>query len=75
MTSTYRREHLTDPINNEWDALTTAARLNVTASINAFAALYPLGTAASSGEVRALEKAYARYLIDSGKASANSALA
>ena len=68
MTSTYRRDHITDPSNDEFNALATSARNNIVASITAFAALYALPVA-SSGETRALERAFARYLIDSGKAS------
>ncbi len=68
MTSAYRRDHITSPANDEFEALTTSARNNITASITAFAALYPSPTA-SAGEVRALQRAFARYLIDSGKAS------
>lgn len=68
MTSAYRRDHITDPSNDEFDALTTAARLNIVAAIDSFEALYALPVA-SAGENRALERAFARFLIDSGKAS------
>jgi len=75
MTSYYRRDELTDLANDEFaDALKAAARTNITASITAFAALYPLPVA-SNGETRALERAFARYLIDSGKASTAGVLA
>lgn len=74
MTSDYRRDHITNPTNDEFDALTSTARGDITASIAAFAALYPTPPA-SSGERRALERAFARYLIDSGKASASGVLA
>ncbi len=74
MTSAYRRDHLTSPTNPEEEALTTAARLNIAAAITAFAALYP-SPVASNGETLALTRAFARYLIDSGKASANGVLA
>lgn len=68
MTSDYRRDHITDVKNDEFERLTTAARNDITASIAAFAVLYPTPVA-SNGERRALERAFARYLIDSGKAS------
>lgn len=68
MTSTYRRDKITDPTNDEFEHLAAPARTDITASITAFAALYPLPVA-SGGETRALERAFARYLIDSGKAS------
>ncbi len=74
MTSAYRREHITDASNDEFERLTTSARNNITAAITAFAALYPLPVA-SNGERRALERAFARYLIDSGKASTAGVLA
>lgn len=68
MTSTYRRDHEPFPRNDEFDRIATAGRTNITASITAFAALYPLPVA-STGETQALQRAFARYLIDSGKAS------
>ncbi len=68
MTSAYRRDHILNVKNDEFERLTTTARANITASITAFAALYP-APVASSGERKALERAMARYLIDSGKAS------
>lgn len=74
MTSAYRRDHITHPTNDEFEHLTTAARSNITAAIASFAALYPTPVA-SSGERRALERAMARYLIDSGKASEAGVLA
>ena len=74
MTSFYRRDHEADLANDEFEALTTPARSNITASITAFQALYPLPVA-SNGERRALERAFARYLIDSGKASTAGVLA
>lgn len=68
MTSTYRRDKILDVKNDEYERLNAAARLNITTTIANFAGLYPT-PAASSGETRALERAFARYLIDSGKAS------
>ena len=68
MTSAYRRDHITDPSNDEFERLTVEARMVLVAMETALAANYPLPVA-SSGEVRALLRAGARYLIDSGKAS------
>lgn len=68
MTSAYRRDHIKDPSNDEFDAINLSARLDIVSRIAALDLLYPLPVA-SSGEVRALERAFARYLIDSGKAS------
>lgn len=68
MTSDYRRDHLTDVANDELDALTSPAVANIVAAVTAFAALYPTPVA-SAGETTALKRAFARYLIDSGKAS------
>ncbi len=68
MTSYYRRDHITDPANDEFERLTQPARDDIVAAITVFAAIYALPVA-SSGERRALERAFARYLIDSGKAS------
>jgi hypothetical protein len=75
MTSDYRRDRQgTVTGNDEWLLLDTATRLNITTTIEAFVVGYPLGDAPSSGELRALQRAFARYLIDSGKASANGVL-
>lgn len=74
MTSAYRREHITDVTTDELDALTVAARLDIAASVTALAALYPLPVA-TGGETLALQRALARYLIDSGKASVAGVLA
>lgn len=68
MTSDYRRDHILDVSNDEFERLTTAARSDITTLVSTLAALYPT-PAASGGESRALERAMARYLIDSGKAS------
>ena len=73
MTSTYRRDHILSPKNDEFDRLTTPARLDIAAAVTAINALYPSPTP-SNGEVRALQRAMARFLIDSGKASANGVL-
>jgi hypothetical protein len=68
MTSAYRRDHEPFPRNDEFERIATAGRTNITAAIDAFEALYPLPVAPQS-ETRALERAFARYLIDTGKAS------
>lgn len=69
MTSAYRRDHITNPSNDEFDRLDASARADITSTIESFTTYYATPIA-SSGEVRALERAFARYLIDSGKASA-----
>lgn len=74
MTSDYRRDHILDVKNDEFERLKAPARANITAAVASLAALYPTPTA-SGGEARALERAMARYLIDSGKASAAGMLA
>ncbi len=73
MTSDYRRDH-TSLASDELGLLNTEARLDISAAVTAFEALYPL-PAASSGETLALQRAMARYLIDSGKASQAGVLA
>lgn len=74
MTSDYRRDHLTDVASDELDALTASAIANIVSAVNSFQALYPLPVA-STGETIALKRAFARYLIDSGKASTAGVLA
>lgn len=74
MVSYYRRDQIVSPANDEFEALSATARGDIVAAITAFAALYPAPTA-SGGETRALERAFARYLIDSGKASTAGVLA
>jgi hypothetical protein len=74
MTSAYRRDHITDVSNDEFDALNLAARLDIVGRIDALDMLYP-DPVASNGEKRALQRAFARYLIDSGKASQAGVLA
>jgi hypothetical protein len=68
MTSDYRRDHILDVKNDEYERLGTAARghiNNVVAILEGFYEEPP----ASAGETKALKRACARYLIDSGKAS------
>lgn len=69
MTSTYRRDHEPFPRNDEYERLGSGARTAIASAVTAFEALYPTPEA-SEGETRALQRAFARYLIDSGKASA-----
>jgi hypothetical protein len=69
MTSAYRRDHEPFPRNDEFERLASSGRTAITAAVVSFEALYPTPEA-SAGETRALERAFARYLIDSGKASA-----
>ncbi len=68
MNSDYRRDHILDASHDEFERLNSAARMNIVAAVTAFAALYPTPVA-SAGETMALQRAFARYLIDSGKAS------
>ncbi len=74
MTSAYRRDHIADPSNDEFERLDVTARADIVTMISTFAMLYPTPVA-SNGERRALERAFARYLIDSGKASTAGVLA
>lgn len=69
MTSNYRRDHITDVRNDEYERLGSGARSDIQTLVNSLAALYPTPPA-SNGENTALRRALARYLIDSGKASA-----
>jgi hypothetical protein len=68
MTSTYRRDHASKAFNDEFLMLTAPARANIVSAVTTFEALYPLPVASSS-EKTALNRAFARFLIDSGKAS------
>ncbi len=74
MTSDYRRDHILSASHDEFERLTGPARTDIVAAIDAFAVLYP-APAASAGEKMALQRAFARYLIDSGKASSAGVLA
>lgn len=72
MTSAYRRDHIRGVRNDEFDALTEPGRMSIIIAATTFAA-----TAAgedtplpSAGEKLALHRAMARFLIDSGIASA-----
>lgn len=73
MTSAYRRDHEPFPANDEFARLNDLARQRISTKIVQIDILYPTPVA-SEGEVRALERAMARYLIDSGKASAAGAV-
>jgi hypothetical protein len=69
VTSAYRRDHEPFPRNDEYERIALSGRLDIDAAIVSFEALYPT-PAAPESETRALRRAFARYLIDSGKASA-----
>lgn len=67
MTSTYRRDHEPFPTNDEFERLSVSGRATITAAVVSFEASYPTPVA-SEAEKRALRRAMARFLIDSGKA-------
>jgi hypothetical protein len=68
MTSAYRRDHEPSPLWDEYERLAVSGRTAIAAAVVSFEALYP-APAASEAELRALRRAFARFLIDSGKAS------
>lgn len=68
MTSAYRRDHIKSVKNDEFERLSAPVRAVIVAQCSAFEALYPTPVA-STGEMLALRRAMARFLIDSGKAS------
>jgi hypothetical protein len=68
MTSTYRRDHEPSPLWDEYERLSSSGRASITTAVDAFEVLHPT-PAASESEKRALRRAFARFLIDSGKAS------
>lgn len=68
MTSTYRRDHILDLKNDEYERLGATARGRINNVVAILEGFYEL-PAASEGETKALRRACARYLIDSGKAS------
>lgn len=68
MTSCYLRDHLPDVPRDEYERLGSEARgriNNVVAILDGFFPVPP----ASGGELTALRRACARFLIDSGKAT------
>lgn len=67
MTSSYRRDHITDVLNDEFERLSEGARVVIVDTIAVLDTAFPGD--ASEGERTALRRACARYLIDSGKAS------
>ena len=69
MTSAYRRDHEPFPRFDEYERLGAGARADIVDAVSAFEAQYAEPTA-SEAERRALRRAMARFLIDSGKASA-----
>jgi len=70
MTSAYRRDHIHSVRNDEFERLGEVSRARIVAMVGELEALYPAGPAVSSGERKALQRAAARFLIDSGKAQA-----
>lgn len=71
MTSAYRREHITSVRNDEFEALSLAARSLIIAAANSFeASVDATDESPSEGERTALRRAMARFVIDSGIASA-----
>jgi hypothetical protein len=66
MTSAYRRDHIRSVTNDEFERLPAQARADIVALSDNLAAIYPTPVA-TSGEVKALRRAMARFLIDSGK--------
>lgn len=68
MTSAYRRDHEPFLTNDEFERLAVGGRNDITAAVTTFEALYPTPVA-NANEKRALRRAFARFLIDSGKAS------
>lgn len=72
MTSQYRREHLPNVRNDELTVLATQARDFIESAASSFEAVVDNVDAItpSSGERLALRRAMARFIIDSGIASA-----
>ena len=72
MTSTYRRDHEPFPLNDEFERLAEAGQtiiINAAAYFEGHADTDDTPTP-SEGERRALKRAMARFVIDSGIASA-----
>ena len=72
MTSTYRRDHEPFPRNDEFDRLAEGGRTIITNAAAFFEGQVDTDDtpAPSEGERRALKRAMARFVIDSGIASA-----
>lgn len=72
MTAAYRREHIKNVANDEFEALSQEGRdIIVQYSLEYEAAVStPVTPAIGSGERTALRRAMARFVIDSGIASA-----
>lgn len=71
MTSAYRRDHITSVRNDEFEALSLDARSIIIVAASSFEAMIATeGEAPSEGERTALRRAMARFIIDSGIASA-----
>lgn len=69
MTSEYRRDHEPFPGNDEYERLNPNARLRIRMAMSTLNGFFG-EPEASESETRAAHRALARYLIDSGKASA-----
>ena len=71
MTSRYRRDHIKSVKNDEFEALSPEARAIIVEHATAYEAEVDTVTpVVSSGERTALRRALARFVIDSGIASA-----
>lgn len=71
MTSRYRRDHIKSVKNDEFEALAEPARLLIMQHASEYEAAVDTDTPmVSSGERTALRRAMARFVIDSGIASA-----
>lgn len=68
MTSDYRRDHEPFPLNDEFVRLGDTAQGHINNIVAILEGFYPTPVASES-ETRALKRAAARYLMDSGKAS------
>lgn len=73
MTSTYRRDHEPFPRNDEFERVSSAGRAVIETAADGFETDAMTGTSGvtvSAGERVALRRAMARFVIDSGIASA-----
>jgi len=72
MTSNYRRDHILDVKNDEYERLATGGRDAINNSASFFEGVVDTGDTPvpSAGERMALKRAMARFVIDSGIASA-----
>lgn len=72
MTSTYRRDHIKSVKNDEYERLSATGRAIIILASDSFETIVttPDTPTPSSGERTALKRAMARFVIDSGIASA-----